>query len=112
MNNEAIFRVMLCWLAAAAVFTGIYTHSFKKTAATYIFGMFAICSVLLPDWEYFDRDVTHWLTPVTVDHDPRPESMGKSSSPARFRLQPVRMAVYITVYGLAFYKWWNFIIST
>ncbi|CAI9116307.1 OLC1v1017418C2 [Oldenlandia corymbosa var. corymbosa] len=66
MVNDAAFRSSLACLAVVLVIVGIWTQSFKKVVATYIFGMFAIGGVILPDWEFFDRSVSQWCTPLAV----------------------------------------------
>ncbi|KAA8528278.1 hypothetical protein F0562_035633 [Nyssa sinensis] len=105
MANDAVFRTSLVWLAAIMLLIGLYTRSFKKMLGTYLFGIFAIAGVLLPDWEFFDRDVSQWCSPLYVDDI----SSHKSTTPARFRFYPVRLVVYTTVYGFALYKWWMLI---
>lgn len=67
MINDYVFRSSVTWLAVITVFIGLYTLSLKKMFVTYFFGMFGICGVLLPDWEFFDRSISQWSTPVTVD---------------------------------------------
>ena len=47
--------ITLVVLAAAMVLMGL---------ATYGFVILAIAGVLLPDWEFFDRDYSKWLTPM------------------------------------------------
>ncbi|KAK4434200.1 Signal peptidase complex-like protein DTM1 [Sesamum alatum] len=106
MENDAVLRTSLVWLAAIMVVTGLYTQSLKKAAVTYLFGMLAICGVVLPDWKYFDRPVSQWSTLVS-DDDPDPSQ----SAPPRFKFYPVRLLIYTTVYGYAFHKWWKFITS-
>ncbi|KAL3830432.1 hypothetical protein ACJIZ3_019234 [Penstemon smallii] len=107
MGNDAVLRCCLICLAAIMVVTGLYTQSLKKTAATYLFGMFAICGVLLPDWEFFDRSVSQWCTPVTF-YGNAPAQSTPPPAP-RFKLYPVRVVVYTTVYGFALHKWWKFV---
>ncbi|KAK9269843.1 hypothetical protein L1049_025416 [Liquidambar formosana] len=67
MANDAALRSSLVWLAAIIVCVGAYTYSFKKMLATYVFGMFAIAGVLLPDWDFFDRHFSQWGSLVTLD---------------------------------------------
>ncbi|CAH9118457.1 unnamed protein product [Cuscuta europaea] len=111
MKDDAVLRASVCWVGAAVVLTGIYTHySFKKMAATYLFGMFAVCAVMLPDWDFFDRLVSQWFTPLTLI-SPN-QSPSKHSPPSRFRFYPVRTAIYAAMYGVGFYKWWTFVISS
>nr|GEX00718.1 signal peptidase complex-like protein DTM1 [Tanacetum cinerariifolium] len=83
-----------------------YTHSWKKTFATYVFGMFGIGGIVLPDWEFFDRPVSEWTSPLSVAHMPPANS---PPTPSRFRFYPVRTIIYIMVYGFAFYRWWMYI---
>uniref|UniRef100_A0A5B7BBA4 Putative signal peptidase complex subunit 1 n=1 Tax=Davidia involucrata TaxID=16924 RepID=A0A5B7BBA4_DAVIN len=107
MANDATFRSSLVWLAATVVLIGLYTQSLKKMFGTYLFGMFAIAGVLLPDWDFFDRDVSQWFSPLYVDDMPSHSSHRSTST--RFRFYPVRLVVYTTVYVFALYKWWIFI---
>ncbi|KAK3033906.1 hypothetical protein RJ639_033541 [Escallonia herrerae] len=111
MADDVAFRSCLVWLAAVVVFVGLYTQSFKKMLATYLFGIFAIGGVLLPDWDFFDRRVSQWCTPVSVDHDMDAGSHSAHfpTMPARFRIYPVRMVIYVVVYGFGLYKWWMYI---
>ncbi|GAA0149194.1 hypothetical protein LIER_08433 [Lithospermum erythrorhizon] len=67
MANDAAFRSSLLWLALIILITGLCTHSFKKMLGTYFFGMFAIGGVLLPDWEFLNRNMSQWCTPVTLE---------------------------------------------
>uniref|UniRef100_A0A2P2IZG6 Signal peptidase complex-like protein DTM1 n=1 Tax=Rhizophora mucronata TaxID=61149 RepID=A0A2P2IZG6_RHIMU len=67
MANDAALRTSLVWLAAVMVVSWIYTKSFKKTAVTYVVGALGIAGVLLPDWDYFDRDYSRWFSPVTEE---------------------------------------------
>ncbi|KAG2646896.1 hypothetical protein PVAP13_2KG547100, partial [Panicum virgatum] len=64
MGRDELLRRSLVALAAAVVVTGLATASLRKAAATYGFGILAIAGVLLPDWEFFDRDFSQWLTPM------------------------------------------------
>ncbi|CAK9137434.1 unnamed protein product [Ilex paraguariensis] len=110
MGHDAVFRLSLVWLAAVVVLVGLYTQSFKKMVATYLFGMFAICGVLLPDWEFFDRGVSQWCSPLQVEKmGSQSRSALRPTTPTRFRIYPIRMAVYTVVYGIALHKWWMFI---
>ncbi|XP_033508903.1 signal peptidase complex-like protein DTM1 [Nicotiana tomentosiformis] len=109
MNNETIFRTSVSCLAAIIVLIGLYTQSFYKMVATYLFGMLAICGVILPDWEFFDRSVSHWCTPVTVN-DFTNKSPGPFTS-TRYKFYPVRSVVYAIVYGFGLYRWWIYISS-
>nr|XP_043607768.1 signal peptidase complex-like protein DTM1 [Erigeron canadensis] len=103
-DDSGLRRCLVC-LAMIMVVTGLYTHSWKKTCVTYIFGMFGICGIILPDWEFFDRPVSQWTSPLSVPlhppHIPPP--------PSRFRFYPMRTIIYAMVYGYAFYQWWMYI---
>lgn len=68
MINDAVFRSSVASLAAIVVIVGLYTFSLKKMLATYLFGMFAVCGVILPDWEFFDRSFSQWCTPINVEN--------------------------------------------
>ncbi|CDP01058.1 unnamed protein product [Coffea canephora] len=109
MVNDAVFRSALAWLAAMVLLVGLCTQSFKKMLVTYILGMFAISGVLLPDWEFFDRRFSQWRTPLTVDEKRTPRSARTQATPTRFRIHPIRVAIYTIVYGFGFYKWWMFV---
>lgn len=67
MAKDAVFRLALVWLATLLVLVGLCTHSFKKMLVTYVFGVFAIAGVLLPDWDFFDRDFSKWCSPVDMN---------------------------------------------
>ncbi|KAL2468100.1 peptidase [Forsythia ovata] len=109
MKDDVVFRSSMIWLAAIILLMGLYTQSLQKMVATYFFGMFVICGVLLPDWEFFSRSVYQWCTPVTILDVGSQSTDQKPSSPTRFKIYPVRLVVYTSVYGFAFYKWWKFI---
>ena len=64
MGRDELLRRSPVALAAAVVVTGVATASVRKAVATYVFGILAIAGVLLPDWEFFDRDFSLWLTPM------------------------------------------------
>ncbi|KAL7127756.1 hypothetical protein ABFS83_14G272700 [Erythranthe nasuta] len=107
MGNDAVLRICLIWLAAIMVLTGMYTQSLKKTAATYLFGMLAIGGVVLPDWNFFDRPLSHWCTLVSAGND---DDNGPTQS--RMKLYPVRIVIYTAVYGFGFREWLNYIRSS
>ncbi|KAF5955302.1 hypothetical protein HYC85_008158 [Camellia sinensis] len=115
MANDAAFRSCLVWLAVIVAVVGLCTQSLRKMMATYLLGMFAVAGVLLPDWEFFDRHVSRWSSPVSF-HDMRQQQPHSASAqrvpttlpPTRSRMYPVRVMVYTAVYGIAFYKWWMF----
>lgn len=67
MANDAALRASLLWLAAVILVVGICTHSFKKMMATYVLGVVGISGVLLPDWDYFNRDFSRWPYPLTAE---------------------------------------------
>ncbi|KAH7849445.1 hypothetical protein Vadar_018023 [Vaccinium darrowii] len=108
MPNDAAFRTAMVLLAAIVLVIGLYTHSVNKMLATYLLGMFGITGVLLPDWEFFDRPFSQWNSPV-VSVDNHAIGTNSATSPTRFRIYPVRLVVYTTVYGFGLYKWWMFI---
>ncbi|KAF5807737.1 putative microsomal signal peptidase 12kDa subunit [Helianthus annuus] len=108
MADDAALRTSLVCLAAIMLIVGLYTYSFKKMMATYLFGMFAVAGILLPDWEFFDRPVSQWTSPLSVPHM-LPHS---PPSPSRFRFYPIRTTIYTIIYGYAFYKWWAYISSS
>ncbi|KAJ0751567.1 putative signal peptidase complex subunit Spc1/SPCS1 [Helianthus annuus] len=68
MADDAALRASLVCLAAIMLIVGFYTYSFKKMMATYLFGMFAVAGIVLPDWEFFDRPVSQWTSPLSVPH--------------------------------------------
>ncbi|RZC87723.1 hypothetical protein C5167_028176 [Papaver somniferum] len=104
MANDAVLRSSLICLGAIIFFIGFYTYSFKKMIVTYIFGLFAIAGIILPDWEFFDRDFSEWTSPMPAD-----AIDSNSSEPKRFKIYPVRYTVYAIVYSFGLYKWWNFV---
>ncbi|PSS31636.1 Signal peptidase complex-like protein [Actinidia chinensis var. chinensis] len=106
MPADPALRSSLLWLAAIVVVTGLYTQSLKKMGATYLVGILAIAGVLLPDWDFFDRPVSQWCSPISVDLHDTPQT---PKPPTRFKFYPVRLVIYTAVYGFAFYKWWMFI---
>ncbi|KAI5654825.1 hypothetical protein M9H77_32012 [Catharanthus roseus] len=108
MINDAVFRSSVASLAVIVVIVGLYTFSLKKMLATYLFGMFAVCGVILPDWEFFDRSFSQWCTPINVESvHSLPSAPGNyQNASTRFKMYPIRMAVYAMVYGFVFYKWW------
>ncbi|XP_076909675.1 signal peptidase complex-like protein DTM1 [Bidens hawaiensis] len=105
MADDAALRKSVVCLAAIMVVVGLYTYSFKKMMATYIFEMLAIAGIVLPDWEFFDRPVLQWTSPLSV-----PQMLPHSPpTPTRFRFYPIRTIVYTIIYGYAFYRWWVYI---
>ncbi|KAJ9567669.1 hypothetical protein OSB04_003635 [Centaurea solstitialis] len=110
MADDAALRKCLVCLAAIMMVIGVYTrYSLKKIIATYVFGMFAIGGVLLPDWEFFDRPISQWTSPMTVSHLPPLHPPHPPPPPTRFRFYPLRTVLYTMVYGYGFYKWWMYI---
>ncbi|KAG5250975.1 signal peptidase complex protein [Salix suchowensis] len=105
MANDAALRTSLVWLAVVMVVVGVWTLSFKKVIVTYALGVLGIAGVLLPDWDYFDRDYSRWFSPVS-EHD-MPALAQRSGF--RHRISPLKFVGYTTVYGYALYKWWLFI---
>ncbi|XP_052191257.1 signal peptidase complex-like protein DTM1 isoform X2 [Diospyros lotus] len=84
MPNDAVFRWCLVSLGATVVAVGLYTQSLKKMAATYLVGMLAIAGVFLPDWDFFDRDVSHWCSPISLHHSAA--AAQPQSTPSSLRL--------------------------
>ncbi|BAT78517.1 signal peptidase complex-like protein DTM1 [Vigna umbellata] len=110
MPNDAVLRTCLLWLAAVILAVGLFTHSFKKMMVTYVFGVLGIAAVLLPDWDYFNRDFSRWTYPVTAEERANsPHAQG--SGFLRFAHSPLRVIVYSVVYGCAMYKWWEYVSS-
>ncbi|KDP41380.1 hypothetical protein JCGZ_15787 [Jatropha curcas] len=106
-NNDAALRASLVWLAAVMVVVGIWTQSLKKMAVTYIIGIVGIAGLLLPDWDYFDRDFSRWCSPITEEE----KAALAQRSGLRNKVSPLRLIVYSGVYGYALYKWWIYISS-
>ncbi|KAK6940158.1 Signal peptidase complex subunit 1 [Dillenia turbinata] len=91
MANDATLRSTLVWLAVVVVCVGICTHSFKKMMATYALGMFGIAGFLLPDWDFFDRPVSRWTYPLSIDE------ASSSSNPNRYGqscLQSLQLSLF------------------
>ncbi|KAM7252950.1 hypothetical protein ACFE04_025568 [Oxalis oulophora] len=65
MANDGAIRTCMVWLAVVILVIGIWTCSWKKTIATYLVGMFIIAALLLPDWDFFDRDFSRFSYPIT-----------------------------------------------
>ncbi|XP_057974031.1 signal peptidase complex-like protein DTM1 [Malania oleifera] len=107
MANDALFRSSLVCLAVIVVFVGVCTHSFRKMMATYFLGLFAIAGVVLPDWDFFDRDFSKWFSPISLEE--RRSVSAQRIGLARYRIYPLRLIVYTTVYGFALYKWWMYV---
>ncbi|KAG8493587.1 hypothetical protein CXB51_011722 [Gossypium anomalum] len=67
MANDGALRSAIVWLSVIMVLVGLFTFSLKKIMVTYAFGMLGISGILLPDWDFFDRDFSRWPYPVTAD---------------------------------------------
>ncbi|GAV63571.1 hypothetical protein CFOL_v3_07089 [Cephalotus follicularis] len=107
MANDSTIRSSVLWLAVILVAVGIWTRSWKKTMVTYALGMFGIGGVLLPDRDFFDRDFSRWPFPVTVEE--KAALLAQRSASRRFRIYPMRVIAYTTIYSFALYKWWMFV---
>ncbi|KAL9247654.1 hypothetical protein vseg_021065 [Gypsophila vaccaria] len=107
MGNDASFTRSLLCLAVVIITVGICTHSFKKMVVTYFVGLLGISAILLPDWDFFDRDVSQWTRPVTVDGMSPGDVLRRGST--RFRFYPMRTLIYGVAYSFGFYKWWNYV---
>lgn len=66
-GNDAALKSSLVWLAVIMVIVGICTESWKKIMATYVVGLIGIAGLILPDWDFFDRDFSRWTCPVTAE---------------------------------------------
>ncbi|KEH34933.1 putative microsomal signal peptidase 12kDa subunit [Medicago truncatula] len=108
MANDAALRTSILWLAAVILVVGICTYSFKKMFVTYVLGLVGISGVLLPDWDYFNRDVSRWPYPVTVE-ERSAASLSHGSVFLKFTCSPLRVIVYSVVYGYSIYKWWKYV---
>ncbi|ESQ38871.1 hypothetical protein EUTSA_v10001839mg [Eutrema salsugineum] len=108
MGNEASLRSSMVGLAVVMVFVWLWTQSFKKTVVTYAVGVSLIGGIVLPDWDFFDRNFSRWSYPVTAEE--RAAALSRKSQPSSwFRVYPMRMVVYGAVYGYAVYRWWMFV---
>ncbi|XP_010676503.1 signal peptidase complex-like protein DTM1 [Beta vulgaris subsp. vulgaris] len=107
MGDDVALRRCLVWLAMVVIIVGFYTHSFKKMVVTYFMGLAGIGGVLLPDWDFFDRDFSEWTQPVSVDEIKRSDVLRLGST--RFRFYPLRTVIYAVVYGFGLYKWWTYV---
>lgn len=80
MADDAVFRRCLLCLAVVIIVVGYNTLSFKKMLVTYFVGLAAISGVLLPDWDFFDRDPFQWTYPLTVDQINRSDVLRNGST--------------------------------
>ncbi|XP_050212181.1 signal peptidase complex-like protein DTM1 [Mercurialis annua] len=106
-TKDAALRTSLVWLAGVMLVVGICTQSFKKVMLTYGVGVVAVAGVLLPDWDYFDRQFSRWSSPITQQD----KAALAHTSAFRNSVSPVRLIVYTAVYGYGLYKWWTYITS-
>ncbi|XP_078444169.1 peptidase [Wolffia australiana] len=109
MGREDVLRTCLVSLGAAVLAVGFFTFSVKKMIATYIFGILGISGIMLPDWEYFDRDFSQWLTPMPADSHSGP--VGAFDQSSRFKFHPLRVTMLTAVYSFGIYKWWGYMAS-
>ncbi|PIA52150.1 hypothetical protein AQUCO_01000197v1 [Aquilegia coerulea] len=107
MANDAVLRTCLVCLGALVLVIGLYTYSFKKMFATYVYGILGIAGILLPDWEFFDRDFSQWVYPMSADTDSTQPPRSK-----RFRIYPMRVILYTMIYSFGLYKWWMYVFNT
>ncbi|KAI9106853.1 hypothetical protein K1719_022381 [Acacia pycnantha] len=107
MAHDAALRTSLLCLAAVILLVGVFTHSPKKMIATYVVGALGIAALLLPDWDYFDRDFSRWPYPITADE--RSSLLSHGSAFVRFASSPLRLIAYGAIYGYALYKWWDYV---
>ncbi|KAJ0960966.1 hypothetical protein J5N97_016971 [Dioscorea zingiberensis] len=108
MGRDEALRRSLVALGMAVFVVGIITFSFRKMVITYGFGIAGIGLILLPDWEFFDRDFSQWFTPM-----PGQRRVGSDRAPdtGRFRLYPLRVFLLAVIYCIGLYKWWMIISS-
>ncbi|XP_074566799.1 signal peptidase complex-like protein DTM1 [Curcuma longa] len=105
MRRETALQTSLLSLAALMAVVGICTWSVKKMLGTYAYGIVGIGGILLPDWEFFDRDFSEWFKPMTVRRN------DADSGNWRFKLYPLRVTMLTLIYSFGLYKWWMFISS-
>ncbi|KAK1288081.1 hypothetical protein QJS10_CPB19g01467 [Acorus calamus] len=110
-TKDDALRSSLVSLGAVIVLIGICTFSFKKMFVTYAFGLFAIAGLVLPDWEFFDRDVSQWFSPMPFDDARGRGSSDQITRSGSFKFYPLRTILYTVVYGVGLYKWWTYITS-
>ncbi|XP_042440131.1 signal peptidase complex-like protein DTM1 [Zingiber officinale] len=105
MRRETALQTSLLSLAVLMAVLGMCTLSLKKMLGTYAFGIVGIGGILLPDWEFFDRDFSEWFKPMTV------RRTHADSDNWRFNLYPLRVTMLTLIYSFGIYKWWMFISS-
>ncbi|KAK3230887.1 hypothetical protein Dsin_002768 [Dipteronia sinensis] len=108
-TNDVALRSSLIWLAVIVVIIGMYTHSWKKIMVTYVVGILGIAGLLLPDWDFFDRSYSRWCYPITTEERAAVLALRRTSLFKRYRIYPLRVVAYTTIYGFALYKWWMFV---
>ncbi|MED6219457.1 hypothetical protein PIB30_036048 [Stylosanthes scabra] len=108
MANDRSLKTSLLCLAALILIVALCTHSLKKMLVTYVVGILGIAGVLLPDWDYFNRGLSRWTTPVTTNER---ASFSQLSEFQRFAYSPLRVITYGVVYAYAMYKWWEYVSS-
>lgn len=81
MGNEASMRSSMVGLAVVMVLVWLWTQSLKKTAVTYAIGVSLIAGIVLPDWDFFDRNFSRWTYPVTAEE--RAAALSRKSQPSR-----------------------------
>ncbi|CAN6479869.1 unnamed protein product [Victoria cruziana] len=104
-SAEKVLRYSLFSLAAVVCGVGLYTLSLKKMVVVYISGLLLVAGVVLPDWQFFDRNVSQWTSLVTATQPSLPPRS------FRFGCHPLRLSLYTIVYGFALYKLWKYVIS-
>ncbi|XP_074573749.1 signal peptidase complex-like protein DTM1 [Curcuma longa] len=108
MRCQAALQTSLLALAAVMVLVGIWTFSLKKMLGTYAFGILGIAGILLPDWEYFDRDFSQWSTPMPMPARRTP-GVALAHDTFRFKFHPLRVTIITLIYSFGLYKWWKFL---
>ncbi|XP_008795543.2 signal peptidase complex-like protein DTM1 isoform X1 [Phoenix dactylifera] len=108
MGRDGALQSCLVALAVVVIVVGVWTFSFQKMMATYFLGLLGIAGILLPDWEFFDRDFSQWFTPLPAR---RGAASNLDPDAIRFKFSPLRVAAIAIIYGFGLYKWWMFVIS-
>ncbi|XP_039024539.1 signal peptidase complex-like protein DTM1 [Hibiscus syriacus] len=109
MAKDATLRSAIVWLSLIIVLVGVSTLSLKKMMITYAFGMIGISGILLPDWDFFDRNFSRWCYPVTADE--RAALQAQRTGFKRYRIYPMRVIVYTIIYSVGLFKWWILVSS-